>query len=174
MKKITVAIIAIVVLALGAIFVSAQKGENKEGGARHGFGRGGHHRGGGMMLRGIDLTDDQKNQVKQIMEASRAKVQPLRESLRANRQKLRELTENGKFDEGQVQALAAEQGRISAQLLVEKERSKAQIFQILTPEQREKAAQMRQQMKERFKDGFKGGKKGMHRGGEKAPNAPKQ
>lgn len=169
MKKITVAIIAIAVLALGAIFVSAQKAKG-DGHGKRGFGKGGHHRGGGMMLRGLDLTDDQKNQVKGIMEASKAKVQPLRESMKATRQKLRDLSASGKFDEGQVQALATEQGNISAQLTVERERSKSQIFQILTPEQREKAAQMKQQMKERSKDG----KRGFRRGGEKAPEAPKQ
>jgi protein CpxP len=161
MKKITIAIIAIAVLALGAIFVAAQKSGGGEGHGKRGFGHGRGHGGGGMMLRGLDLTDDQKNQVKQIMEASKSKVQPLRESMKANRDKLHQATADGKFDEAQVQALATEQANISAQLLVERTRTKSQIFQILTPEQRTKAAQM--------KESFKGGKKGWRHGGEKAP-----
>ena len=165
MKKITIAIIAIAVLALGAIFVAAQKsggeGHGKRDGAGRGFGHGRGHRGGGMMLRGLDLTDDQKNQVRQIMEASKAKVRPLRESMKANREKLRAATADGKFDEALVQTLATEQANISARLLVERTRAKSQIFQILTPEQRTKAAQV--------KESFKGGKKGFGRRGEKAP-----
>ena len=167
MKKITIAIIAIAVLALGAIFVAAQKSAGGEGQGKRGFGHGrGHRGGGGMMLRGLDLTDDQKNQVKQIMEASKSKVQPLRESMKANRDKLRQATADGKFDEAQVQALATEQANISAQLLVERTRTKSQIFQILTPEQRTKAAQV--------KESFKGGKKSWRHGGEKAPDTKQE
>jgi Spy/CpxP family protein refolding chaperone len=173
MKKIIVAIIAIVVLALGAVFVSAQKADHKGSHEGRGFRKGGHHRGGGMMLRGLDLTDAQKAQVKEIMEASKAKVQPLRESMKANRQKLQAATENGKFDEAAVQALANENASLSAQLLVERSRVKSQIFNILTPEQREKAAQLKSQMKERFKG--KGRGDGKHfRGGEKKTDTPKE
>ena len=166
MKKIIVALIAIVTLALGAVFVSAQKSDHKGGHEGRGFKRGGHHRGGGMMLRGLDLTDAQKTQVKEIMDASKAKVQPLRASMKANREKLRLATENGKFDEAQVLSIANENASVSAQLLVERQRTKAQIFNILTPEQREKSAQMKSQMKERFKGKGRGeGKR--FRGGEK-------
>jgi protein CpxP len=165
MKKIIVALIAIATLALGAIFVSAQKSDHKGGHEGRGFGkRGGHHRGGGMMLRGADLTDAQKAQVKEIMEASKAKVKPLRESMKANREKLRLATENGKFDEAQVLAIANESASVSAQLLVERQRTKSQIFNILTPEQREKAAQTKSEMKERFKGRGEGKR---FRGGEK-------
>ena len=171
MKKIIVAIIAMAVLALGAIFVAAQKADHKGDHEGRGFRRGGHHR-GGMMLRGLDLTDAQKTQVKEIMDASKAKVQPLRESMKANRQKLQLATENGKFDEAQVQAIANENASVSAQLFVERTRVKSQIFNILTPEQREKAAQMKSQMKERFKG--KGRGEGKHfRGGEKKAETPK-
>lgn len=152
MKKIIVAIIAMVVVALGAILVSAQKSDHKGGHEGRGSGkRGGHHRVGGLMLRGVDLTDAQKAQVKEIMEASRAKVKPLRESMRANREKLRLATENGKFDEAQVQALATEGANLSAQLTVERTRVRSQIFGLLTQEQKDKAAAARSEMKERFK-----------------------
>lgn len=170
MKKITVAIIAIAVLALGAIFVSAQKHDG-EGHGKRGFGKRGHHRGGGMMLRGLDLTDAQKAQVKEIMEASKTKTQSLRESMKASRKALHELTANGQFDEAKVQAAATEQANISAQLMVERAKVQAQIYQILTPEQHAKAAEMKAKMKERFK-----GKKGGFKRGDrsKAVEAPAQ
>jgi periplasmic protein CpxP/Spy len=163
MKKVIIAFIAISVIALGAIFAIAQKGDHKGG---HKFGKRGHH-GGGMMLRGVDLTDAQKAQVKEIMEASRSKVKPLRESMKANRQKLREATENGKFDETQVQALATEQANLSAQMLVERTRVKSQVFGLLTQEQKDKAVQARTEMRERFK-----GKGRHHRNRDKAVEKP--
>jgi periplasmic protein CpxP/Spy len=152
MKKITVAILSIVLVAMGAIFIFAQKSGNDED--KRGFGKhGGKHRGGHeFFLRGLDLTDEQKTQIKQIMEASKEKNKAVREQLRANHQKLDEITANGAFDEAQVTAIANQQGALSAQMIVEKERVKSQIFAILSDEQKAKAAQMKDQMKERFRN----------------------
>ena len=161
MKKIIIAIIALAVLATGVMFAVAQRsGDDKKGGWG---GRGGHHR-GGMMLRGLDLTDEQKAKVEEIMEAEKTKVQPVFAALKANREKLHDLTANGAFDEAQVTALAGEQGDLSAQLIVEKERVKSQIFAILTDEQKAQAAEMRAKMKDRFKGRMKDRK-----GGDTAP-----
>ncbi len=151
MKKITIAIIALAVLGIGVIFAFAQKTDGDHKGGR-GFGRGGHHRGGGFMFRGLDLTEEQKAQVKQIRDASKTKIQPIREALKANRQKMNELTANGAFDEGQVAALANEQATLGAQMTVERLRVRSQMFAILSDEQKAKAAQIKEQMKERFKN----------------------
>ena len=161
MKKITIAIIAVIVLALGAIFVVAQKSDGKGG---RGFGKRGGHGRGGMMMRGLDLTEEQKGQFKSIREASRSKVQPIREALKANRQKLHEMTKSGTFDEATVTALANEQAGLSAQLMVERARVQSQTFALLTDEQKAKAAEAREKMKERFNN--RGERR---RGGEKAP-----
>jgi len=142
MKKFMIGFTVFALVAIGTIFAFAQKGDG--GGKRHG-------RGFGRMAEKLNLTDAQKEQVKQIMEASRAKIKPLKETMRASRQKMKELTAGGQFDEAQIQAVASEQGAISAQMIVEKQRTKAQIFQILTDEQKAQAAQMKEQMKERFK-----------------------
>ena len=103
-----------------------------------------------MMFRGLDLTDAQKTQVKQIMESSKATAKPIREQMKANQQKLAQLAENGNFDEAQVQAIAAQQGNLTAQMIVEKEKIKSQMFAVLTDEQKAKAAEMKAQMKQRF------------------------
>ncbi len=152
MKKITVAILSIVLVTMGAIFIFAQKGETGEG--KRVFGKhGGKHRGGHeFFLRGLDLTDEQKTQVKQITDASKEKNKSVREQLQANKQKLDEITANGAFDEAQVTAIANQQGALSAQMIVEKERVKSQIFAILTDEQKAKATQIKEQIKERFRN----------------------
>lgn len=158
MKKIVIAIIAVAVVVTGAIFVVAQKRANAGGG--HGFG---HGRGDkmGMALRGLDLTDDQKAKVKEIMEANKAGFEPTMQAMKENRGKIRGLGTDGNFDEARVEALAKEQGDLVAKMIVQKEGVKAQIFAILTDEQKAKAAEMRTKFEERGKghNGF-GGKHG--------------
>lgn len=149
MKKIIFAAVAILTLSIGSILVFAQRG-----GGGH-FGRGFGGRGGflsGRMAKELNLTEEQKTQIKQIMETEKSKVQPIFESLRENRQKMEELTSDGNFDEAKVKALADEQGGLSALLIIEKERTKSQIFQVLTAEQCEKAKQMKEKMRERMKN----------------------
>ena len=103
-----------------------------------------------MAFRALDLTDEQKAQVKQIFEASKTKTQSLRESLKANRQKLSEATANGAFDEAAVTALAAEKETF-AQMTVESVRVRSQIFALLTDAQKAKLAEMKAKRSERFK-----------------------
>jgi protein CpxP len=155
MKKLTVAILSIVLVAMGAMFIFAQTETGPKDGKR-GFGKRGHFakrgfgkRGGGMMLRGLDLTEEQKTQIKAIRQASRESMKPLHEQMKANRQKLAQLSESGTFDEAQVQAIAAEHGQLSAQMLVAREKVKAQIFNVLTPEQKAKAAEMKAQFQQK-------------------------
>ena len=65
------------------------------------------------------------------------------------------LTANGAFDEGQVSALANEQGSLMAKMTVERARVKSQIAAILTDEQKAKTAQMRDQFKQKMQERFK-------------------
>lgn len=151
MKKLTAAILSIVLVAMGAMFIFAQTAEKPEG--KREFGKKGHKRGGhAKMFRGLDLTDEQKAQVKQIRQTSKETVKPIREQMKANRQKLAELSASGNFDSAQVQTIAAQQGSLTSQMIVEKERIKSQIFQILTPEQKAKAAEMKAQRQQKMQE----------------------
>ena len=161
MKKFTIAIIAITVVAFGGIFVFGQKSDTT--GEGKGFGKAGHHQmrgmrakhGMGMLLRGLDLTDAQKEQVKSIISASREGSKPLREQVQANHKQIQALSENGSFDEAAVSELANRQGALHAQMIVERERVKSQIFAILTPEQKAKAAEMKAQFKQKMQERMK-------------------
>lgn len=160
MKKVTAIILTVVLTAMGAMMIFAQTDNNTEG--KREFGKRGDHgkRGGGkgmrggkgMMLRGLDLTDEQKAQVKQIMETSRENMKTVHDQMKANRQQLEASSENGNFNQAQVQALAAQQGNLHAQMIVEKERVKSQIYQILTPEQKAKAAEMKANFKQKMQE----------------------
>ncbi len=152
MKKIITAILAIALVSIGSIFIFAQ---NDNEGGKEKYKRGFGHRGGFERLaKKLNLTDTQKEQAKQIMEASKSKVQPLKESMKSIHQQLDAATADGQFDEAQVQALASQQANITAQLIVEKERTQSQLFAILTPEQQAQAKQLKEQMKEKFKGKF--------------------
>jgi protein CpxP len=150
MKKRSIAILAVAaILVIGGIFVIAQRA------AHRGFGDRGMHGGPGamMMLKRLDLTSDQQAKVKEIFEANKGTVQPIREQLKANHEKLAAL--GGTFDEAQVTAIAKEQGDLMSQLIVARQKVRSQIFAILTDEQKAKAEQMRQEMKQRFQNRMK-------------------
>lgn len=135
MKKILIAILALAVLATGVMFAVGQQTHN---------GKRGHHRGGmGMMFRGLDLTEDQKTKLKELRTARRTGLQPTRDALKANRQKMRELTANGAFDEAQVTALASERAALQARMIVERQRTKSQFFSLLTDAQKAKLAEIK-------------------------------
>ena len=154
MKKIIFGILVMVVFAAGAIFVVGQKAGHKDG-SFEGPGRG-HMM--GLSLRGLDLTDEQKAKVKEIMEASRTNVEPLMQQMRDNHAKIADLSKDGTFDQAKVEAIAADQGGVMAKVIVEREKAKAQVFALLTEAQKAKAAEMRQKFDERMKasQGFEG------------------
>jgi Spy/CpxP family protein refolding chaperone len=143
MRKRTIAILAVAaLLVVGGIFTFAQRTMH-----RGGFGMHGGH-GAMMALKALDLTDDQKAKVKEIFETNKQTMQPIREQLKANHEKLAAM--KGNFDEVAVSAIAKEQGDLTAQMIVARQRVKSQIFAILTDEQKAKAEHMRDTIKERF------------------------
>jgi protein CpxP len=107
-------------------------------------GKGRHH--GWMLARmtkELNLTSDQQAKIKTILETERAKMQPLRQQLRQNRQ-AENSNSPGTFNEVQVRAYATKQAQIMTDLTVERERAKSQIFAVLTPDQRTKAVALMQ------------------------------
>ena len=87
----------------------------------------------------LKLTDAQQTEIKQIIGDELAAARPLFEQLRENRKQLREASGDGQFDEARVRATASEQGQALSELIVAKERAKAKIYNVLTPEQRARA-----------------------------------
>jgi protein CpxP len=117
-------------------------------GPHSGFGR----RGGWMlrhMTKELNLSADQQAQIKSIMQTQRGKIQPLMQELRQNEQ-AQDGSINGTFDEAQARAFAQKQTQIMSDLIVEKQRTKSQIYAVLTPEQRQKAQQLRQEHQQKM------------------------
>jgi protein CpxP len=161
MKKTNIAILIIAILGIGAIFAIAQTSGRKHGGGK-GSHFGGMHkmdRGGGMgmALKGLDLTDEQKANVKAIMDAHHTAMKPAHEAMKENRQKMQAATANGAFDEAAVTEIANAGAGLMAYMKVEKARVKSQVFSILTDEQKAKASEMKSKWGE-GKRGFRGRK----------------
>ncbi len=103
------------------------------GGKRGGFGR--------HALRGINLTDAQKEQMRTIMESNRAANQAAHEEFRT----LRQAKRAGTLD-------ATQQARfetLKAQMKQNAEATKTQIESILTAEQRTQLEQQKEEMRKR-------------------------
>ena len=151
MKKGLIIFLVMAVVGVGAVFIFAQQGrrENRDGGMNFGG------RGFERIARKLNLTDEQKTQVATILEESKTRVKPLTEALRENRRQAENLGTDGTFNEELVNQLAASQSETMRQLFVEREKTKAQIFAVLTPEQRTEAAKMKDMFRERFKGGLK-------------------
>jgi protein CpxP len=124
-----------------------------------GMRRWGHRR--GMIMRHIarqlNLTDAQKAQIKQIWQAEKPAIQPLMQQLADNRKQLVLAATSGQFDEAKVQSLASQQSQVLAQLTVERVKIANKVYNLLTPEQRTKADQLRDQWLSRMGQFGKGG-----------------
>jgi protein CpxP len=136
-KGILALIAALIVIALGATALAQAKFE--ESGKR-----GGHF--GQRMAAELGLTDQQQTQIKQILQNEKSNVQPLRDQLRSEHQQMLTATKGGAFDEAQVRTIANQEAQTQANLIVEREKVKAEIYKVLTPDQRVKADQMQAQI----------------------------
>ena len=105
----------------------------------------------GFVAKQLQLTDAQKTQIKSMWQAEKPTMQPLLQQLATGRKQMLALTANGNFDAGKVSALANQQSQTIAQLMVERQKLIAQVYnRVLTPDQRSKADQIRANHEQRI------------------------
>jgi Spy/CpxP family protein refolding chaperone len=150
MKKYTIAILAFAVLAIGVGFAFAQKKGDSRGERPFGAPPFALEK----IADELGLSEEQRAQIKQITENEKTKIQALAETARAAHEQLKDLGTNGVFNEEQVNQIAAQQAETTRRLIVEKERTKAAIFAVLTPEQRTKAVEMKNKFEEKRRGRF--------------------
>jgi len=103
--------------------------------------RGGHPgRSGAFMATQLNLTDAQKAQAKSIFQDARQSAQPIRQQLMQTRQALRDAIKTN--NTAQIQQLSATQGSQMGQLTAIRSQAFAKVYQTLTPEQQQKAAEL--------------------------------
>jgi Spy/CpxP family protein refolding chaperone len=102
------------------------------------FGMGGHME---FLAKKLNLTDEQKSQMKAIMEKEHPTMQPLMQRQHQLDLELRQYSEGG-FDEAKVRGLAMQKSQIQAQLTVEETRIHNEMYQVLTSDQQSQLKQM--------------------------------
>ena len=128
------------------------KGEGQRKGRREGKGGRGHFsgrggRGRGMMLAGVNLTDDQKAKIKSIGESFRERTKSLHQQLRAKRQELRQAGEGGTFNEALATQKLTETASLEAKLMGERFKMRQEMESVLTAEQKAQIEQKRAEFK---------------------------
>jgi len=106
------------------------------------------------MAKQLNLTASQQTQIKGILAEEKTKTRPMMQQLRQNEQ-AENANVNGSFDENQARAFANKQAQLMTDLIVEKERTRSQVYAVLTPEQRQKALQLMQERRQHRQDRMK-------------------
>ncbi len=125
------------ILAIGAAVLLVAAAAIAEG--RHGYGGPGGFR---HMLKQLDLTSAQQDQMKAIWAKEKPALQPLMQQLRQNHSAMSALEPSGPFDEAKTRALATQNSQTMIELQVEHARIKSEIMQILTADQKAKLAEL--------------------------------
>ena len=131
-------LIAAVAVLLGSVIAKSQTAADAPPPPpMHHHGMHGHMMRAGFFPRALDLTDDQKTQMKAIVEKERPTMKPLFQQERQLDQQLRQYSE-GAYDDAKVRALAAQKSQLEVELTVAHTRMHSQMYQLLTPDQQSK------------------------------------
>lgn len=141
-------VMAAVVVALAVAVAVSQTVGKGAGFAGGGFPFGGHML--SFFADYLDLTDAQQAQVKNIVAKEKPVVSPLIAHLSQSNLQLRQIAEAGNVDEAKVRSLAAQQSQTLTELIVQKTRIEAELFQVLTPEQKTKLDAFLAKRQQRF------------------------
>jgi periplasmic protein CpxP/Spy len=172
-KTLTLASLSVVVFAASIALAQTPQSQpteknNTQGwrGEGHGRGgkRGGDHRMGGMMFRGLNLTEDQKARMKQISQSFRERTQSLRQELRAKRQELHQANAGGTFNEALATQKLQESAGLQAKLMGEQFKLRQEMLSVLTADQKTQLEQKKAELKARW------GERGHHKGERNQPD----
>jgi len=153
-KGITMTTGAVVFAMAAMLMISSANMAN----ACPGGGPEGGDRNGQRMAEQLNLSDQQQDQVKQIRSESREGGKSIHEAMQLNRDAMRKLNPGSADYNAQVATLADEKAVLVKQMVMHRSEPRAQLYAILTPEQREKSASLESQFRKGGKDrGERGG-----------------
>ena len=102
-----------------------------------------HPQAAGRMAQALNLSDEQREQMKQIHRATRDAMMRLRDAMEDNREAFRKLDPASAGYMKRARRLAAERGKLVEKMTVLHARERAKIAAVLTPEQRERMRELR-------------------------------
>jgi periplasmic protein CpxP/Spy len=158
------AAIAVASLAAAAPILTAQDqlrgpgpGMRGPGGGPGMRGPGGGPRGFGPGFRELDLTDDQKTQLKAIADSHRDEFRAAGEQVRAARAGMRALVDADSLDESAIRAKSTEIAAAEADMMILNAKVRQESLQVLTSEQQAKLKELRKTRQDRMKQRRPGG-----------------
>jgi Spy/CpxP family protein refolding chaperone len=153
-------------LAVAALVLAPAMAQGRPGGHGPNHGMADHGRMMARIFDQLDLSDEQRDQIHQIMEQSRDETRPTRDAMRAGRESMADLMHAETIDEAAIRDVAEEIAAGQVELMVAHARAMSEMREVLTPEQLEQFRQMRQQrMQMQGQRGRgKGHKHGYHHG----------
>ncbi len=148
------AVAALIAVAVMAVAVADARQPAGRFGPRRGFGPG---FGMGRMafgpeLRGLDLTDAQRDQIRTLMRSHDAELRALAERGFTAQRALQAAVTAETVDEAAIRQASAGVAAVEADGAVLRARIHAEVFQVLTPEQQQKARDRRTQMQQRMEE----------------------
>jgi Spy/CpxP family protein refolding chaperone len=137
---------------LGTLVLSSgqsRRGGDGNGPSQDGPGRPGHPPGppDGLdprMLDQLNLTDQQRQQIKALHETARTDGQQFGEQLKANHDAIEAMVTSGTFDETQARKLLATKFQLMTEMDLIHLRTDTAVYALLTPDQRAQAEQIKQ------------------------------
>ena len=151
MKKLTIALLAAVPLAMFSAAAFAERG-----GPLGMLGGGPGFPGPGLKLEHmadhLDLDDAQRDAVNNILEAARPEIEALREKARANREALQALDANDAAYSTELNNIAISNGELATEGTLLFTRIRTEVHAVLTDEQIAKLERGKERMKKRFKE----------------------
>ena len=123
-------------------------------GGQGGLGQGGPGGPGGAnreerFARILGLTDAQKTKIKNLREQAQTASQPYFEQIKPITEEMQKLTEAPAFNEAAARALANKMMQVQIEIHLIQAKTESAIYQLLTPEQKAKLAELRKAMQER-------------------------
>jgi protein CpxP len=154
--------VAALAVMLGGAIAKSQTADATATPPMHEHAWGMHGHGMGIPFRQLNLTDDQRGQVKAVMQKEHSTMKPLMQQMRQMHEQLKQY-EEGTFDEVKVQALVAQQAQTMVQLKVQEARIHNELYQLLTPDQQGKLKEIEANREARMQQHM-----------QKAPPSPEQ
>jgi Spy/CpxP family protein refolding chaperone len=118
----------------------------------HGFGMDDHMM--GFFAKQLNLTDEQKTQMKAVMQKEHPAMKPLMQQQHQIERQLRQYVE-GTYDEAKVRALATQKAQVDVELTVAQTRVHNELYQLLTTDQQAQLKEMEANHEARMQEHMK-------------------
>ena len=117
--------------------------------SHHGH-RGFEQQGMHKLMRKLDLSDQQREQVRDIMKKSRPQFQTLRTQMRDNQRRLMDINPDDPNYAAVVAQVSQANGQVMTQMIQARSQLRADMYKVLSPEQKQKLQAMQQKWQERM------------------------